>query len=183
MLLRCSDPWLVCLTATGLLYTWDVSKLSSRLDGVSIAPLLRVAQIPGSLDEDEDEEDEEEEDEEEDGEDGDKDTPKIKDVRIQKNGLPLVITNYQQAFTYHPGMKVWLRISDAWYIVSEFWNSSLGHPSDYPLGWLSAAMTLNGGLDPIGKVMLNFVEGNKEAVGTITLSHIEVRVCAQLDLL
>lgn len=73
-------------------------------------------------------------------------------------------------------MKVWLRISDAWYIVSEFWNSSLGHPRDYPLGWLSAAMTLNGGLDPIGKVMLNFVEGNKEAVGAITLSHIEVCV-------
>ncbi|KAI7876516.1 WD40 repeat-like protein [Lichtheimia hyalospora FSU 10163] len=177
VLLRCSDPWLVCLTATGLLYTWDVSKLSSRLDGVSIAPLLRVAQIPGPLDEDEDEDEEEEEDEdEEDGDDGDKDTPKIKDVRIQKNGLPLVITNYQQAFTYHLGMKVWLRISDAWYIVSEFWNSSLGHPRDYPLGWLSAAMTLNGGLDPIGKVMLNFVEGNKEAVGAITLSHIEIQL-------
>ncbi|KAI9323328.1 WD40-repeat-containing domain protein [Dichotomocladium elegans] len=154
-LLHSTEPWLLCITTTGLLYTWNVNEETCSLDGVSIAPVLRIAQLPSEEQ---------------------KEAPTIKDVRIQANGLPLIVTNYQQAFTYHIKMKVWMRISDAWYIVSNFWSSSLGHPHDYPLGWLSAAMSLNGGLDPVGKVMLNFVDGNKEAVGAITLSHIEIQL-------
>ncbi|KAI9278489.1 TUP1-like enhancer of split-domain-containing protein [Phascolomyces articulosus] len=162
VLLHCSDQWLLCLTCTGLLYTWDIVNTSSCIDGVSIAPVLNVARLPESTDDDD--------------QDETHDAPSIKDVRIQKNGIPLLITNYRQAFAFHLGMKVWMRISDAWYIISEFWNTGMGTPKDYPLGWLSTAMTLNTGLDPIGQTMLTLVEGRKEATNAITLSHLEIQI-------
>ncbi|KAI9496376.1 WD40-repeat-containing domain protein [Zychaea mexicana] len=162
VILHCTDQWLLCLTCTGLLYTWDVIKMTSCLDGVSIAPVLNVARLPESTDDD--------------GSDERQDAPSIKDVRIQKNGIPLLITNYRQAFAYHLGMKVWMRISDAWYIISEFWNSGMGAPTDYPLGWLSTAMSLNTGLDPLGPAMLSLLEGKKEAASAITLSHLEIQI-------
>ncbi|KAG2226895.1 hypothetical protein INT45_010174 [Circinella minor] len=169
VLLHCSDQWLLCLTCTGLLYTWDIVNMKSCIDGVSIAPVLNVARLPESTDDDKQNETH--------------DAPSIKDVRIQKNGIPLLITNYRQAFAFHVGMKVWMRISDAWYIISEFWNTGMGTPKDYPLGWLSTAMTLNTGLDPIGQAMLTLVEGRKEATSAITLSHLEIQmaVAALLD--
>ncbi|KAI8141993.1 WD40-repeat-containing domain protein [Fennellomyces sp. T-0311] len=170
IILHCSDHWLLCLTCTGLLYTWDVINMSCCLDGVSIAPVLNVARLPESTDT-------------EDQAEKLNDAPSIKDVRIQKNGIPLLVTNYRQAFAYHLGMKVWMRISDAWYIISEFWNSGMGTPHDYPLGWLSTAMTLNTGLDPTGQTMLTLLEGKKEAASAITLSHLEIQiaVAALLD--
>lgn len=159
VILQCSAQWLVCLTATGLAYTWDVAKMKSVLSGVSIAPILQVAKLTEGTTHK---------------------APSIKDVRMQKNGIPILITSLQQAFVYHLDMKVWVRISDAWYILSEFWGSSLqpnsNNTAENPLGWLSSRMTLNGhGVDPTTKLILDMAHTDESTTAVITISHIEVR--------
>lgn len=69
-----------------------------------------------------------------------------------------------------------MRISDAWYIISEFWNTAAtGTPKDHPLGWLSMAVTVKGGLDPAARPLMELVDVNTEASGIITASYLEVR--------
>ncbi|KAL9541248.1 hypothetical protein MBANPS3_009229 [Mucor bainieri] len=175
VILQCSAQWLICLTATGLAYTWDVVNMKSVLNAVSIAPILQVAKLT---------------------EGATHRAPSIMDVRMQKNGIPILITSLQQAFVYHLDMKVWVRISDAWYILSEFWGSSL-QPSttttssaaaaaaaENPLGWLSSRMTLSGnGVDPTTKLILDMANTDESTTAVVTISHIETQlaVAALLD--
>lgn len=164
VVLNCSSQWLLCLTATGLLYTWDILSFKSALHGVSIAPLLQVALF------DDDNELHK--------------APSIKDIKIQKkNGLPIVITSQQQAFVYHVDMKVWLRISDAWYIISEFWGSGLtafgqgdlkSAKEDHPLGWLSSKMTITNNMDSTTKLIADLARADESTTASITISHLEV---------
>lgn len=161
VILQCSEQWLLCLTATGLLYSWDILSFKSHLDGISIAPILQVAELSNE---------------------STHKAPSIKDVRIQKNGLPIIITNLQQAFVYHIDMKVWLRISDAWYIISEFWGSgiqqnpvtNISTSPDNPLGWLSSRMTIRNSVDPTTKLILDLANTDETTTAVITISHIEV---------
>lgn len=157
VILQCSGPWLLCLTATGLLYTWDILSFKSTLDGISIGPLLQVAELEA---------------------DTIHKAPSIKDIRIQKNGLPIVITSLQQAFVYHCNMKVWLRISDAWYIISEFWGSGMNRATqeENPLGWLSARTTITNAVDPTTKLILDLAKMDESTTSIITISHIEVSI-------
>lgn len=161
VILQCSSQWLLCLTATGLLYTWDILCFKSNLDGISIAPILQVAELEA---------------------DTTHKAPSIKDIRIQKNGLPILITSLQQAFVYHCGMKVWLRISDAWYIISEFWGSGIKGDNpitnslpENPLGWLSSRMTISNAVDPTTKLILDLANTDETTTAVITISHIEVK--------
>lgn len=157
VVLQCSSQWLLCLTATGLLYTWDIVNMKSSLYNISIAPILQAAQLSSTETHK---------------------APSIKDIRIQKNGLPILITSLQQAFVYHVDMKVWIRISDAWYIISEFWGSGLQPPetsSENPLGWLSSRMNISGGgIDPTTKLILDIASTDERTTALITISHIEV---------
>lgn len=155
VMLQCASQWLLCLTATGLLYTWDILCFKSNLDGISIGPLLQVAELEAETIHK---------------------APSIKDIRIQKNGLPIVITSLQQAFVYHCDMKVWIRISDAWYIISEFWGSGIHreNSANHPLGWLSARMTISNAVDPTTKLILDLANTDETTTAVITISHIEV---------
>lgn len=157
VILQCNkEGWLLCLTATGLVYTWDVVAMKSQLHGVSIGPLLQSAQLSEER----------------------TSGPRIRDVRIQKNGIPIFITSLQQAFVYHLDMKVWMRISDAWYIISEFWGSDLQPAEDgNPLGWLSSRMSIHGqqDMDPTSKLIMNIAKVDEKTTSIITISHIEVK--------
>ncbi|KAI8384389.1 WD40-repeat-containing domain protein [Radiomyces spectabilis] len=158
VILQCNEQWLLCLTLTGLIYTWDIPREQSCLDGISVAPLLRVAQLPSN---------------------GPQKAPTIKDARVQKNGSVLLVTSYRQAFTYHGGMKAWVRVSDAWYIISEFWGSESrpGHDRlQHPLGWLSLAVMRGPGRDPTSKSLSSLSNSDKDIIGTITISHIEIQL-------
>ena len=161
VILQNSDQYLLCLTATGLIYSWNVLTFKSILSEVSIAPILQVAQF---------------------SENTTHKAPSIKDVRMQKNGLPIFITSLQQAFVYHIDMRVWLRISDAWYIISEFWGSGIPQnpitdtlSRDSPLGWLSSRMTISNSVDPTTKLLLELAHTSQSTTAVITISHIEVK--------
>ncbi|KAG1050954.1 hypothetical protein G6F43_006809 [Rhizopus delemar] len=148
VLLQSYHSWLVCITATGLLYSWDVLNLKSAIEGISIAPILQVAQLEaGKMHE----------------------GPRIKAIRIQKDGMPILVTNSHQAFVYHVRMKVWLRISDAWYILSEFWGISGRHSSeDHPLAWLSSHVVAT----TSHQTLLDMSATTK----VLTISHIETQL-------
>ncbi|KAI8328132.1 WD40-repeat-containing domain protein [Chlamydoabsidia padenii] len=156
VMMTSNDQWLLCLTATGLLYTWDIIHQKCQLSAVSISPLLRVAQVTDEL----------------------QPAPSLKDVRIQKNGTPFVITNYHQAFSYDTSMNSWLRISDAWFIISEFWGSST--QQQHPLGWLSTALKMTG--DSTNDSILALARMDPEVSSTVTISHIENQLAAALVL-
>lgn len=156
VILTCTKNWLLCLTSAGLLYTWDILNQKSNLSSISIGPLLRISQIEAT--------------------DEHQEAPKIIDVRIKENGTPLIITSYHQAFAYHCGMNTWLRISDAWYIISEFWGSgNASSIENHPLGWLSTALTMTGKSDGINQDIIALSKLDSDAASTITISHIEVR--------
>ncbi|CAO3610103.1 unnamed protein product [Cunninghamella echinulata] len=163
VILTCTKNWLLCLTSAGLLYTWDILNQKSNLSSISIGPLLRISQIEAT--------------------DEPQEAPKIIDVRIKENGTPLIITSYHQAFAYHCGMNTWLRISDAWYIISEFWGSgNASSIENHPLGWLSTALTMTGKSDGINQDIIALSKLDSDAASTITISHIENQLAAALIL-
>ncbi|KAG0801696.1 hypothetical protein G6F29_007619 [Rhizopus arrhizus] len=89
VLLQSLHQWLVCMTSTGLLYSWDIYNLTCCIEGVSVAPVLQqVVEL-------------------------EKEAACIKDIRIQEDGLPIIITAAHQAFVYHTNMKTWLRAHDS----------------------------------------------------------------------
>ncbi|KAI8884517.1 WD40 repeat-like protein [Backusella circina FSU 941] len=159
VLLECSNQWLLCLTATGLVYTWDIPNLKSALHSVSISPILEAARLPAET--------------------ADNKAPNIIDIRIQQKGMPIVITSSKQAFIYHLDMRTWLRVSDAWYIVSEFWGSgsqSNKQQKDNPLGWLSSRVTSSQDIDPTANILMSLNTVDPNTIGIITLSHIEIQL-------
>ncbi|KAI9483200.1 MAG: TUP1-like enhancer of split-domain-containing protein [Benjaminiella poitrasii] len=157
VIVRQQDQWLLVLTATGLLYTWDILQTTAVLEGVSIAPILQVAEKPAE---------------------SECRAPSIKDVRVQKRtGLPLLITSLQQAFMYHINMKTWMRISDAWYVISEFWGSSNGERmEDHPLSWLSSRLMSGHTLDPTATILMDIARIDEGTTAVVTLSHIETQL-------
>ncbi|KAI8975693.1 TUP1-like enhancer of split-domain-containing protein, partial [Mycotypha africana] len=157
VMLRCTSSWLLCLTVTGLLYTWDIASLKCKLDGVSIAPILQAAIL---------------------SETELHDAPRIKEIRMQKDGLPILITSLQQAFVYHTDMKVWMRISDAWYIISEFWGSGQ-FPSadeDHPLGWLASQIDTARGVDSLTRLMMDIANTDYHVASVVTIGQIETQL-------
>lgn len=102
-------------------------------------------------------------------------SPSLKDIRIQKNGSPFVITNYHQAFSYDTRMNSWLRISDAWFIISEFWGSGSSTIEQHPLGWLSTALKMTGSRDSTHESIMVLSRIDPDVSSTVTISHIEVR--------
>ncbi|SAM04262.1 hypothetical protein [Absidia glauca] len=162
VMMTCNDQWLLCLTATGLLYTWDILHQKSRLSGLSIAPLMHVGQIVSSEEP--------------------RSSPSLKDIRIQKNGSPFVITNYHQAFSYDNRMNSWLRISDAWFIISEFWGSGSSTIEQHPLGWLSTALKMTGSRDSTHESIMVLARIDPDVSSTVTISHIENQLAAAIVL-
>ncbi|KAH8550148.1 WD40-repeat-containing domain protein [Umbelopsis sp. PMI_123] len=159
--MSCSDRWLLALTATGLLYIWDVINETSFLSEISVAPVLQVATVVPTADHTANP------------------APTIKDIRIQKNGTPIIITNHSQAFAYHLNMKIWTRICDAWQMLSELWGSGSQNmdAATHPLGWLSRATTTVGHkASSIGHHAKTLARMDHQATSIITLGHIETQL-------
>ncbi|OAD70377.1 hypothetical protein PHYBLDRAFT_171755 [Phycomyces blakesleeanus NRRL 1555(-)] len=133
----------------------DVPKRKRHIDSVSIAPILGECQSPS-----------------------DKTlAPRIKNVRIRKNGVVLLITDQHQAFTYDIVGRDWVCISDAWYTDSDFWNPtsrSSTSPEKYPLGWLTASIAAQQSSDSTLDIDAAVI--NEDLRDTMTLSHIEIQL-------
>ena len=105
VILECQDQWLLCITAGGLCYVWDMVNLSSPHPPVSLAPILDIA--THSLQEHPTK------------------APAITGARLNSEGRIVVTLTNGEGYAYSPSMFGWQRLSELWWMVgSQYWNST-----------------------------------------------------------
>ncbi|MCJ1354317.1 MAG: HIR complex subunit [Icmadophila ericetorum] len=111
VILECKDWWLLCITAVGMCYVWDMNTLSSQHPPVSLAPVLDIATQnlqahPTKV-------------------------PAVTSARLNSEGRIVVTLNNGDGYAYSKSMYVWQRLSEVWWAVgSQYWNtqdSSVGN--------------------------------------------------------
>ncbi|KAL8947144.1 MAG: hypothetical protein Q9183_007822, partial [Haloplaca sp. 2 TL-2023] len=99
----CKDKWLLCVTAVGMSYVWDMKNLQSPHPPVSLAPILDMA--VNSL------------------QDHVTPGPAVTSARVNSEGRIVVALSNGDGFAYSPSMYVWQKLSEVWWVGSQYWNS------------------------------------------------------------
>lgn len=105
VMLECQDQWLLCITAVGMCYVWDIKTFCSPHPPVSLAPILEIAvhnlQEHVTL------------------------APAVTSARINSEGRIIVTLSNGDGYAYSPSMYVWQRLSELWWAVgSQYWNTT-----------------------------------------------------------
>ncbi|KAJ6151171.1 TUP1-like enhancer of split [Penicillium chermesinum] len=105
VIIESNGPWLLCITAVGMCYVWNVKHLSSPHPPVSIQPVLDAAiYVMGAHP---------------------TVVPAVTDARINSEGRIVVSLTNGEGYSYSPTMYAWQRVSEAWWAVgSQYWNST-----------------------------------------------------------
>ncbi|KAH7114470.1 TUP1-like enhancer of split-domain-containing protein [Dendryphion nanum] len=105
VIMDCRGWWLMCITAVGMCYVWNLKTLSSPHPPVSLAPVLDIAahtQGPHLTR-----------------------SPGIIFARLNSEGRMVVAMSNGDGYSYNPSMYVWQRISEPWWAVgSQYWNTT-----------------------------------------------------------
>ncbi|KAI5866021.1 Hira-domain-containing protein [Durotheca rogersii] len=106
VILECRDWWLLCITAAGMCYVWNINTLSSPHPPVSLAPILEIAisslQPHGAMP-----------------------APGVTSAHLNSNGYIVVTLTNGDGYYYSPSMYTWQRLSEPWWAVgSQYWNSN-----------------------------------------------------------
>ena len=105
VILDCQSHWLLCITAVGMCYVWDMRTLSSPHPPVSLSPILDIA-LHGL-------------------QDHPTRGPALTGARLNSEGRIVVTLTNGEGFAYNPAMFVWQRLSELWWMVgSQYWNST-----------------------------------------------------------
>ena len=105
VILECQDQWLLCITAAGMCYVWDMKSLTSPHPPISVAPILDIA--IHSL------------------RDHPTKAPAITSARLNSEGRIIVTLTNGEGYAYSPTLYVWQRLSELWWMVgSQYWNST-----------------------------------------------------------
>ncbi|KAI0594742.1 TUP1-like enhancer of split-domain-containing protein [Biscogniauxia sp. FL1348] len=106
VILECRGWWLLCITAAGMCYVWNMNTLSSPHPPVSLAPILEIAvsslqthhAMPG---------------------------PGVTSAHLNSNGHIIVTLTNGDGYYFSPTMYTWQRLSESWWAVgSQYWNSN-----------------------------------------------------------
>ena len=105
VILECKDKWLLCITATGMCYVWDMKTLQSPHPPVSLAPVLDVAihslqeHVTAG--------------------------PAVTSAHLNSEGRVVVSLSNGDGFAYSPSMYIWQRLTELWWAVgSQYWNTT-----------------------------------------------------------
>ncbi|MCJ1399846.1 HIR complex subunit [Xylographa trunciseda] len=113
VIIESKNSWLLCITAVGMCYVWDVKNLSSPHPPVSLAPILDIA--THSL------------------QTHTTKAPAVTSARLNSEGRIVVTLTNGDGYAYSPSMFAWQRLSEVWWAVgSQYWNtadSSVGNLS------------------------------------------------------
>ncbi|KAF2735484.1 Hira-domain-containing protein [Polyplosphaeria fusca] len=105
VIMDCRGWWLLCLSAVGMCYVWNLETMSSPHPPISLAPALDIAahsQGPHLTR-----------------------SPGIVFARLNSEGRIIVAMSNGEGYTYSPKMYVWQRISEPWWAVgSQYWNAT-----------------------------------------------------------
>ena len=111
VILEARDSWLLCITAVGLAYVWNIDTMTSPHPPVSIAPLLDIATTSLSSHTSK--------------------APSITSAHLNSEGRIIIALTNGDGYTYSPSLYVWQRLSEVWWAVtSQYWNtgeSSVGN--------------------------------------------------------
>ncbi|KAI9376798.1 Hira-domain-containing protein [Aspergillus egyptiacus] len=186
VILECNGPWLLCISAVGMCYVWNVEHLSSPHPPISLQPVLDAAihtlgAHPTAA-------------------------PSITNARINSEGRVVVALSNGEGYAYSPAMYTWQRISEAWWAVgSQYWNTT-----EAPVGNLQSAdqqdkearAAVSAGIIPflernttnetllrgrayflqrLIKVLLSR-EGYESFESSVSIAHMENRLAAALSL-
>jgi len=105
VILECRDWWLMCITAVGMCYVWNIRTLESPHPPVSLAPILDIAvhvlqSHPTHA-------------------------PAVTSARLNSAGRVIVSLSNGEGFSYSPSMFTWQRLSEVWWAVgSQYWNTT-----------------------------------------------------------
>ncbi|KAI9762675.1 MAG: HIR complex subunit [Chaenotheca gracillima] len=105
VVLECRGWWLLCVTAVGMCYVWNINTRSAPHPPVSLAPILDIAihslqPHPTS-------------------------GPAVTSARLNSQGHIIITLNNGDGYTYSPSMYVWERVSEPWWAVgSQYWNTT-----------------------------------------------------------
>jgi protein HIRA/HIR1 len=105
VIMDCRGWWLMCITAVGMCYVWNLETMSSPHPPISLAPILDIAahaQGPHLTR-----------------------SPGIVFARMNSGGRIIVAMSNGDGYTYSPNMYAWQRISEPWWAVgSQYWNTT-----------------------------------------------------------
>ncbi|KAL4913581.1 TUP1-like enhancer of split-domain-containing protein [Aspergillus aurantiobrunneus] len=105
VILECSGPWTLSISAVGMCYVWNVQHLSSPHPPVSLQPVLDAAihtlgAHPSAA-------------------------PSITNARINSEGRIVVALSNGEGYAYSPSLYTWQRLSEPWWAVgSQYWNTT-----------------------------------------------------------
>lgn len=187
VILASYESWLLCITAVGMCYVWNVKTMSSPHPPVSLAPVLdaaihSLAAHPTGA-------------------------PAITQARLNSEGRIILSLSNGEGYAYSPQMYCWQRLSEVWWAVgSQYWNttdtsvgaiqSSKAQPSNEKtvdvssgvIPWLernTTSETLLRGrayfLQRLIKVLLSR-EGFESFESGVSIAHLENRIAAALML-
>jgi protein HIRA/HIR1 len=189
VILECNGPWILCISAVGICYVWNVQHLSSPHPPISLQPVLDAAihtlgAHPTAA-------------------------PSITNARINSEGRVIVALSNGEGYAYSPSFYTWQRLSEPWWAVgSQYWNTT-----EAPVGNLSrttdaqqkdqdARAAVSAGIIPflernttnetllrgrayflqrLIKVLLSR-EGYETFESSVSIAHLENRLAAALSL-
>ncbi|WEW61584.1 HIR complex subunit [Emydomyces testavorans] len=138
VILECRESWLLCITAVGMCYVWNVTTLNSPHPPISLAPALDAALHTMT---------------------GHPTTaPSVIGARISSQGRIIVALSNGDGYSYNPSLYTWQRLSEPWFAVaSQYWNTT-----DSSVGDLQLASSQTGPTAkvPISAGIIPFLERN-----------------------
>lgn len=105
VIIECRGWWLLCVTAVGMCYVWNLKTLNSPHPPVSLAPILDIAMHSLGL--------------------HTTSAPGVTSAHLNSSGHIIVTLSNGDGYLYSSSMYVWQRLSEAWWAVgSQYWNSN-----------------------------------------------------------
>ena len=187
VILTALESWLMCITAIGMCYVWNVKTMTSPHPPVSLAPVLDAAVHSLTA--------------------HPTGAPAVTQARLNSEGRIIVSLSNGDGYAYSPQMYCWQKLSEVWWAVgSQYWNttdSSVGNvqstkarsgqekSTDLSSGiipWLernTTSETLLRGrayfLQRLVKVLLSR-EGFESFESSVSIAHLENRMAAAMML-
>ena len=105
VILTSYGSWLMCITAVGMCYVWNIKTMSSPHPPVSLAPILDAALHSLTA--------------------HPTGAPAITQARLNSEGRIIVSLSNGEGYAYSPQMYCWQRLSEVWWAVgSQYWNTT-----------------------------------------------------------
>ncbi|KAF9103107.1 HIR complex subunit [Mortierella sp. AM989] len=164
-LMECDNEYLMVLASCGLVSSWNVIQQTAILSSVSISPILQptahAADVASS-------------------------SVAITSATVRQNGLPVLTTSAGQGYTYHEGMRTWVKVIDPWFAISAFYGTGpvLGGRDSFGditptlsnrkgiLSHIQAAAT-GGRLEKDAAFAQELLNVEQSVQSIVTLSHLE----------